>query len=99
MSKKKLSLETGGSESKLTPDQASELIKHLETKTYATAGEIRAYVEEMYGVKYSDSGMTNWLKTNGFSYRKPAVVPAKANPVEQEKFIEKYGEVRSESQI
>ncbi|GHT97064.1 hypothetical protein FACS1894126_0260 [Alphaproteobacteria bacterium] len=90
LSKKKLSLETGGSESKLTSNQASELIKHLETKTYATAGEIRAYVEETYSVKYSDSGIANWLKVHGFSYRKPAVVPAKANPAEQAKFIRDY---------
>lgn len=37
--------------------------------------------------------MTNWLKSNGFSYKKPKGTPAKADPIAQQEFIEEYEKV------
>jgi transposase len=38
--------------------------------------------------------MTQWLKKNGFSYKKPAVVPGKADKQAQEKWIQEYNETK-----
>lgn len=87
---KKLKPENGGSRSHLTPHQTSELIKHLEDNTYLKAELICAYVEHTFGVFFTASGMTKWLKRNNFSYKKPKGTPAKADPEKQAEFIRYY---------
>ena len=89
----KLSINTGGSESKLSSDQAAEITKHLDEVTYLKVSEICIYVQEKYGIFYTVNGMTNWLKSNGFSYKKPKGTPAKADPIAQKEFIEEYEKV------
>lgn len=86
LSEKKLRLESGGSESKLNESQTTELKKHLEENTYTKAELICCYVEKTYGIKYTLSGITMWLKNNGFSYKKPKGTPAKADPEKQKEF-------------
>lgn len=90
---KKLSIQTGGRSSKLNAAQTAELIAHLECSTYMKATDICAYVQEKYGVEYTVSGMTFWLKAQGFSYKKPRAVPAKADAKQQEVFIKEYEEL------
>ena len=92
-SNKKLSIETGGSQSKLNGDQIIKLSLHLELVTYLRASEICAHVQEYYNIHYTISGMTSWLKNNCFSYKKPKGTPAKADPLEQEIFIATYREL------
>jgi transposase len=87
---KKLSIQTGGSQSKLSVEQTAELLKHLDQKTYLKAADICAYVHKIYNVSYNPKSMVFWLKEHGFSYRKPDRVPAKADPKKQEEFIEEY---------
>lgn len=41
--------------------------------------------------------MTKWLHANGFSYKKPHAVPAKANKEQQAKFIEYYNELKEKA--
>lgn len=89
----KLSINTGGSDSKLSSDQAAEITKHLDEVTYLKVSEICIYVQEKYGISYTVNGMTNWLKSNGFSYKKPKGTPAKADPIAQKEFIEEYEKV------
>ncbi|MDR1364022.1 MAG: winged helix-turn-helix domain-containing protein, partial [Oscillospiraceae bacterium] len=38
--------------------------------------------------------MTEWLKRNGFSYRKPHVFPAKAQEEKQAEFISEYEKLK-----
>ena len=40
--------------------------------------------------------MTQWLKTHGFSYKKPAVIPGKADKEAQEKWIKEYRQLKEE---
>ena len=87
---KKLKPENGGSESHLTPIQTAELVAHLEVNTYPKAEHICAYVEQTYGVRFTVSGMTQWLIRHNFSYKKPKGTPAKADPQKQAAFIEYY---------
>jgi transposase len=87
---KKLKPENGGSQSRLTPFQTSELISHLEANTYIKAEHICIYIEQRFGVKFTVSGLTKWLENNGFSYKKPKGTPAKADPEKQVEFIRYY---------
>jgi transposase len=87
---KKLTTESGGSESRLNEIQTSLLTAHLERVTYLRVCEICAYVRTAYGVSYSFKGMTSWMHNHGFSYKKPKGTPAKANLEEQEAFIREY---------
>jgi transposase len=91
---KKLSISTGGSESKLSSAEAAEIIKHLDETTYLKVSQICIYVSDKYGITYTVNGMTNWLKSNGFSYKKPKGTPAKADPIAQKEFIEEYERVK-----
>ena len=94
---KKLHIVTGGSESKLSSAQAADLQLHLTFHTYAKVSEICNYVEEQYGVKYTVSGMTSWLKINSFSFIKPHGVPAKADPEKQKQFVAEYKKLKEET--
>lgn len=86
----KLKPENGGSSSKLTDIQSRDLDVHLAETTYTKVIDICAYVEVTFGVRYTISGMTKWLKQHDFSYKHPKNVPAKADLAKQEEFIEKY---------
>jgi transposase len=90
LKKEKLSIESGGSDSKLTDRETRELIDHLQTVTYLYVKDICQYVWLTYRKKYSISGMTKWLHTHDFCYKKPHAVPAKADREKQKKFIQHY---------
>jgi transposase len=85
----------GGTTSKLTQEQTEELLSHLQEVTYLYTKDICKYVEARYGVKYSKSGMTFWLKEHDFVYKEPIRVPGKLNPEKQREFIEKYEELKA----
>lgn len=87
---KKLKPENGGSYSKLDNTQTRALDSHITKTTYTRVIDICAYVERTFGVRYSVSGMTKWLKEHKFSFKHPKNVPAKADLSKQEDFIEKY---------
>ncbi len=95
LNQNKLNNESGGSSSKLTPEQAEELITHLERNTYPSTKEIIEYVQKTYSVKYTQQGMYNWLKQHKFSYKAPKGVPLKHNTASQEAFKEKYTKIKS----
>ena len=88
-----LKTSNGSSSSKLSKDQAKELSNHLENHTYTKVKEISDYILKTYGIKYSNSGLTNWLHENGFTYKKPVGLPSKINEKAQEDFIQKYREI------
>lgn len=89
----KLNPENGGSYSKLNEAQTRALDAHLAEMTYTRVMDICAYVETTFGVRYTVSGMTKWLKEHKFSYKHPKSVPAKADLAKQEEFIKKYLEL------
>lgn len=86
----KLTLSSGGSMGKLSWVQSGELVAHLESVTYLKIADIIVYVQATYGVSYTVQGMTSWMHTHGFSFKKPKGTPAKADPVKQEAFIQAY---------
>lgn len=96
-SSKKLNIESGGSESKFTAIERARLIAHLSEVTYLYVKDICYYVKQELGKSYSISGMTRWLHNNGFTYKKPHTVPAKANAEQQQEFIEYYKKLKAEA--
>ena len=92
---RKLKPENGGSKEKLSFEQTKELTLHLQTHTYLYTKDIAAYVKAAYKVEYSISGMCYWLKRNKFSYKKPSLVPGKANKEMQEAWISKYFKLKN----
>jgi len=93
---RKLKPANGGSKEKLSDQQSRQLSKHLEEYTYLHAKEIVAYVESMWKVSYSISGMTDWLNRNQFSYKKPSLVPGKAKVEIQEAWISTYHKLKQD---
>lgn len=91
---KKLRPESGGSAEKLSSDQSQKLETHLQTHTYLYVKDIVAYVEVNFGVFYTVHGMRSWLQRHCFSYKKPAVVPGKANKEQQQKWLAEYETLR-----
>ena len=80
----------GGSESKLDKLQTIELHDHLQKMTYLHSKAICKYVKIKYGIDYTVSGMTLWLKGQGFIYKEPIKVPGRLDPEKQESFINAY---------
>jgi transposase len=99
MKNKKLSIKPGGSESKLSNIQTKEIIAHLEAKTYLKVLEICSYVKKTYNIKYSVAGMTNWLKRNNFTFRKPHAFPSKANSEKQTEFAVEYEKLKRKTPL
>ena len=87
---KKLKPENGGSKEKLSFEQSQKLIAHLHAHTYLYTKDIAAYVVSVFGIVYSIAGMCDWLKRNNFSYKKPSIVPGKADKKLQEIWIAEY---------
>lgn len=85
----------GGSESKLSEEQSQSLLRHLETITYLKVKGIIGYVERVYGIFYSRSGMTDWLRGHGFVFKRPKKIPGKLDPEQQKAFIKWYNELKA----
>jgi hypothetical protein len=58
----KLQPENGGSEARLTDEQAKKLEVHLDETIYTRTRDIVEYVKETFGVAYSVRGLTKWQK-------------------------------------
>jgi transposase len=96
--KQKLNPEGGGSSSKLDDPQTKSLIQHLEQNTYPSTKEIIDYVQKIYNISYTQQGMHDWLMRNLFSYKKPKGTPGKYDALKQEKFREKYDDLKTNLQ-
>lgn len=77
-----------GREPSLSPNQLQELEAELRSKIYLSAQEIIAFIERSFSVSYSVSGVTRLLHRIGFSYKKPSLVPGKADARQQHEFLD-----------
>ena len=96
LNEEKLKPENGGSVSNLTESQSKQLEYHVENNLYTRVVEICAYVQKTFGIAYTVSGLTKWLKQHDFRYKKPKMVPAKADIAQQEAFTDEYWKLVSE---
>lgn len=88
--------ENGGSVQKLSSEHSDQLVKHLQSHTYLYVKDIIAYVQSTWSVTYSVPGMRNWLQRYGFSYKKPALVPGKANEQQQREWLAQYEKLKQD---
>jgi len=95
LNEQKLTNNSGGSSGKLDLRQTAELMTHLDEKTYTNAKKIISYIQDKYDVKYSHSGMINWLHQHNYSFKQPAKVPSKADPALQAAFIKEYLKIKA----
>lgn len=86
----KLKNRSGGSLEKLSKEDSEKLEAHLQKHTYLYVRDMMAYVKIEFGVEYTVPGLRNWLQRHGFSYKKPSIVPGKADKERQEKWLEEY---------
>lgn len=92
---RKLKPQNGGSAEKLSLAQSKELESHLGQYTYLYVKDIVAYVSFTYGILYTEAGMRSWLCRHNFSYKKPSLVPGKANMNQQEQWIKAYQKLKA----
>jgi transposase len=76
-----------GSEPALNPAQLSALAAELEARLYATAKAVCAFVRRTYTLDDTAHAMAKLLKRQGFVYKKPKGVPAKADAETQQRFF------------
>src|SRR5262249_23580898 len=84
-----LSFKYVGGDGWMTDEQQQQFTTWLDSDVRSTAEAI-VWVEEQFGLSYSDSGMRKLLKRLDYRYKQPAVLPAKANPEAQAAWVETY---------
>ena len=85
-----------GSEALLDAEQLAELDAHLAKNLYQSADAVARWVKERFGVQYTPSGMTALLHRLGYRYKKPKLVPGKADAERQEAFVEEYKKLKED---
>lgn len=83
-----------GRASKLSFEEEDKLCSELRSKIYPTTSSIVSFVLKEFKVKYSVGGMNKLLHRLGFSYKKPDVVPGKANAEVQLEFVSMLEELK-----
>lgn len=81
---------------RLSYEQEKLLEGELAVRIYADAKQIQAKITEMFGSRYSTSGVTALLHRLGFSYHEPKVVPGKADPSAQQVMLTKLEQLKAE---
>jgi transposase len=85
-----------GGKSLLTLTQEKELKLFFKEQTPQTAAEAVGHIQKTYSVSYSVIGVTKLLHRLDFVYKKPKVIPSKADRNKQEAFIALYKQTRKQ---
>lgn len=78
----------------LSLSQEKKLDEYLQTHLHITAKSVAAYVKERWNIAYSERGMTGLLHRLGYVYKKPKLVPGKADAQAQEAFLDEYEKLK-----
>lgn len=89
-----LEMHYAGGIGKLTSNQEMRLKRYFQTHTASTVSAVVNHLAKRYGIKYSVIGATKLLHRLGFVYKKPKVVPGKADRMRQEQFLETYKQLK-----
>lgn len=84
---------------KLTAKQEKELKEDISDNLFTTSKEIRKYIEQNYGISYTEGGLVITLHRLGFVYKKLKQVPAKADEEKQKAFVTMYKKLRENLQL
>ena len=78
-----------GGDGWMTNEHVHQFTTWLDSDVRSTAEAI-VWVEEQFGLSYSDSGMRKLLKRLEYRYKQPSVLPAKADPEAQAAWVDTY---------
>ncbi|NOY73117.1 MAG: winged helix-turn-helix domain-containing protein [Gammaproteobacteria bacterium] len=81
-----------GRQVNLDDKQLKFLRLELDDNIYLTAGAIIEFVFDNFNVSYSVSGMRDLLHREGYTYKKPKLVPGNPDREAQEDFVQYYEE-------
>lgn len=95
---KLLETQHSGSTGFLSVSEAKELDAYLQENLHLTAKSVAAYISRRWKIDYSERGVTALLHRLGYVYKKPKLIPGKANAKAQQDFIEKYEQLKEEKQ-
>ena len=93
-----LSMAYRGGEGWLSGEQLIELDVHLRRVLYLSAKQVAGHVQQTYGVRYSERGMTALLHRLGYVYKKPKLVPGKADAQAQRAFVASNEKLKQDKQ-
>jgi transposase len=79
-----------GDPGKLTPSQVARLKEEVSTGCFRNSEQIRHWLEDSFGVRYSPSGVKDLLRRVGVSYHKVTGFLWKADPDKQKEFLAKH---------
>ena len=87
-----------GSAGFLSVCEAKELDEYLQENLHLTAKSVASYIKKRWGISYSERGVTALLHRLGYVYKKPKLIPGKANAKAQLDFLEKYDQLKEDQQ-
>ena len=87
-----------GSAGFLSVCEAKELDEYLQENLHLTAKSVASYIKKRWGISYSERGVTALLHRLGYVYKKPKLIPGKANAKVQLDFLEKYDQLKEDQQ-
>ena len=87
-----------GSAGFLSVSEMKELDEYLQENLHLTAKSVAAYIKGRWQIGYSERGATALLHRLGYVYKKPKLVPGKADAKAQLDFLEKYEQLKKDKQ-
>jgi len=84
-----------GGKTSLSTNQEEELKVFLRDNTQRTAKDVAEHIRKTYGIPFSLIGITKLLHRLGFTYKKPKIIPGKADRAKQEEFLKTFEETKA----
>jgi transposase len=80
----------------LTKEELQEVEEFVEKNTPQSATAVVEFVRKEFGKEYTVSAIVALLHRLGFIYKKPKLVPGKADPEKQEQFLKEIQQIQEE---
>lgn len=84
-----------GRSSLLNSNQLDCVKAYVRETVPSSVNEVMSYIKEQFGVEYSESAVTMLLHRLGFAYKKPKLVPGKADPEKEEQFLSELEDLKA----
>ena len=91
-------LRQGGDPGNLSAGQVERLKQEIGTGRFRNSDQVRLWVEEVFGVRYTPSGIKDLLRRVGASYHKVTGFLWKADPDKQQEFVAHYERQKAAAQ-
>lgn len=82
-----LTMHYSGRSSMLNSNQMDSVKAYVKETIPSSVKEVIDYIRAKFGIAYSESAVTLLLHRLGFTYKKPKLVPGKADPEKERKFL------------